>query len=1083
MSTLQRILLIAALLAPVLPAQVETARIIGTVRDQSGGVIPGAAITFTNTGTNISYQTQSRGDGSYESVPLHIGTYRVTAERQGFKRVMREGVVLQIQQTAVLDLNMEVGAVTQDIVVSADAPLLTMNEATQGQVIDNRKVVDLPLNGRDYIQLALLSAGANEQAPGGRVGGFSGSGMRATQNNYLLDGVDNNSAQIAYQGRQGEAVKPNVDAIQEFKVMTNSFSAEYGRATGAIVSVSMKSGTNDLHGSAFEFVRNEKLDAKNFFDLPDEPKPPFKRNQFGFSLGGPVIRNKTFFFGDYEWSRIHESRTVNNTIPTQKMVGGDFSELLPSTKIYDPASYAGGDRTPYAGNIIPKSKMDAIGARLATFYPVPNKPGITRNFLFNPPNNTDRDHWDIKIDHTFSERNSIYGRYSYQQDLEPRSPSLPPPAWGTGQDAGDFTHTGHNVMLGWNHLFSPTLILATKAAWNRLLTDREPPVDRSINAELGLKGVNTTIPGMAAFSVSGYTALGIGGTTPNLADSQNRQLISDLTWMRGRHSAKFGINFSWLQAFLFNPQDAVGNFSFDGGYTRNTRTLREGNAIADLLLGLPFQATTSTFAYMNQRTTFYDAYALDEWRVSQRLTLNFGLRYEAHLPWVESRNLWSNFDLDTNPARPALVPAKDGSRFDRATIRPDYNDIGPRFGFAYRALKHTVLRGGYGVYFAQYEGFGGAQFLETNPPFTYRSVLSTNRIDPTIVLAVGLPPDIISPKNAANIQTSSYDVNLRHGYAQQWSFSIQHELPGDILLEAGYYANSAHKLMRRTEGNWALPGAGNVNTRRRYQSILVPQQGVTVGPLAGTYRHEATVDANFHSFQVKLEKRLGRGVSVLSSYIWSKAISNGRGESGAGGVSSGLPQDPLNLRAERSLADEHRPHRWVTSYVYNLPFGRGKQFLNHAPALLDAALGGWTLAGITTLESGRLQSLTVRGNPSNTGGPDRPDAVHDWHLPSGQRSLNQWFDITAFVPNAAFKYGNAGRNLIGGPGVVNLDLAIYKDFRVKDRARVQFRAEAFNATNTPHFGVPNANVGDPTFGQINGAGDGRNLQFGLKIIF
>ena len=1073
----------AALFTAAAIAQVETARMVGTVRDQSGAVVPDAAVTFTNTATGISSQTKSRADGAYESVPLRIGTYRVTAEREGFKRVIRDGIVLQIQQTAVLDLTMEVGQVSQDIVVSADAPLLTMNEATQGQVIDNRKVVDLPLNGRDYIQLALLSAGANEQAPGGRVGGFSGSGMRATQNNYLLDGVDNNSAQIAYQGRQGEAVKPNVDAIQEFKVMTNSFSAEYGRATGAVVNVSLKSGTNGLHGTAFEFVRNEKLDAKNFFDLPDESKPPFKRNQYGFSLGGPVIRNKTFFFGDYEWSRIHESRTVNNTIPTARMIGGDFSELLPATKIYDPATLAGGDRQPFAGNIIPKSRFDAIGAKLAAFYPAPNKAGITRNFLFNPPNNTDRDHWDIKIDHTFSERNSVYGRYSYQQDLEPRSPSLPPPAYGTGQDATDFTHTGHNVMLGWNHVFSPSLILATKAAWNRLLTDREPPVDRSINAELGLRGVNTTIPGMAQFGVTGYTAIGIGTTTPNLADSQNRQLVSDLTWIRGRHSAKFGINFSWIQAFLFNPQDALGNFSFDGSYTRNARTLREGNAVADLLLGYAAQAQTSTFAYMNQRAPFYDFYAQDEWRLTGRLTLNLGLRYEAHLPMVETRNLWSNFDIDTNPAKPVLVPAKDGSRFDRATIHPDLNDYGPRFGFAWRANNKTVFRGGLGVYYAQYEGFGGAQFLETNPPFTYKAVLTTNRVDPTIVLSTGLPPDTVSPKNAANIQTSSYDRNLRHGYAEQWSFSIQRELPGDILLEAGYYANSAHKLMRRTEGNWALPGPGNINSRRRYSSILVPQDGVVVGPLAGTFRQEDTVDANYQSLQLKFEKRLSRGLSVLSSYIWSKAISNGRGESGAGGVSSGLPQDPLNLRGERSLADEHRPQRWVTSIIYNLPFGRGKMFLSSAPRFVEGALGGWTVAGITTFESGPLQTLTVRGNPSNTGGPDRPNVVHDWHLPSSARSLNQWFDVTAFVPNAPFTYGNAGRNLLDSPGIVNLDLAIYKEFRATDRARLQFRAEAFNASNTPHFGVPNASVGDPTFGQINGANEGRDLQFGLKVIF
>ncbi len=1083
-----RLILLAALTAAAsgpLLAQVETARIIGTVTDQSGAVIPNVSVTITNVQTNISHQTVTRSDGTYESVPLRIGAYRVTAEQQGFKRAVRDGIVLQIQQTAVVEMVLDVGQVTQDIQVTAAAPLLTTSEAAQGQVIDNQKVVDLPLNGRDYIQLALLSAGANQAAPGARTGGFSGSGMRSTQNNYLLDGVDNNSAQIAYQGRQGEAVKPNVDAIQEFKVMTNSFSAEYGRATGAIVNVSLKSGTNDVHGTAFEFLRNEKLDAKNFFDLPKDPKPPFKRNQYGFSLGGPVIKNKTFFFGDYEASRIRESRTVNNTIPTRAMVGGDFSGLLPALHIYDPATYDAktGLRDVFAGNLIPKSRLDPVGAKAAALFPEPNKPGLARNFLYNPPDQTDRDHWDVKVDHTFSARDSAYTRLSYQRDLEPRSPALPGPAWGGGAEASDFTHTGNNFMVGYNHVFTPTFILSMKAAWNRLLTDREPPDNRVYNRELGLKGVNTTIPGMAQFSLSGYANLGIGATTPNLAESQNRQLISDFTWIRGKHTAKWGVNFSWLQSYLFNPQDALGVFSFDGGYTRHSKTLKEGDPVADLLLGFPYQAQTSTFAYMNQRTPFYDFYAQDEWRLTSRLTLNLGLRYELHLPWVETRNLWANFDLDTDPANPALVPAKPGSRAGRATVRTDANDFGPRFGFAYRAGRATVVRGGYGVYYAQYEGFGGAQYLETNPPFTYKAALSTNRIDPTIRLVDGLPPDTVSPQNAKNIQTSSYDRNLRHGYAQQWSFSLQRELAGDLLLEAGYYANTAHKLMRRTEGNWAPPGPGNVNSRRRYKSILVPQDGVVVGPLAGNFRQEASSNSNFHSFQLKLEKRLSHGLSVLGSYIWSKAISNGRGESGAGGTSNGNPQDPQNIRAERSLADEHRPHRLVVSHVYQLPFGRGQTYLSGMHPVLDGAFGGWTVAGITTLSSGRRVNLTVRGNPSNTSGPDRPNALHDWRLGGGQRGLDRWFDTTAFVANDPFTFGNAGRNLMEGPGEVNLDFAVYKEFRLIERARLQFRAEAFNLTNTPAFGVPNSQVGDANFGTIGGADRPRNLQFGLKLIF
>jgi len=1064
-------------------AQVETARVIGTVKDQSGAVVPGAAVTFTNTATGISLKTATRSDGSYESAPLRIGTYTVSVETPGFKRIVREGIVLQIQQTAVVDFALQVGQVSQEVTVTAAAALLVVNEATQGQVIDNQKMVDLPLNNRDYIQLALISAGTNEQAPGGRVAGFSGSGMRATQNNYLLDGVDNNCAQIAYQGRQGEAVKPNVDAIQEFKVMTNSFSAEYGRATGAIVNVSLKSGTNRLHGTAFEFLRNEKLDAKNFFDLSSSPKPPFKRNQYGFSLGGPIIRNRTFFFGDYEASRIRESRTVNNTIPTPAMVGGDFSELLPATKIYDPLAYdaATGLRSAFANNVIPKARFDAIGAKLAALYPAPNKSGLTRNFLYNPANPTDRDHWDIKIDHSLSSHDSLYARYSFQRDLEPRSPPLPPPAWGAGADTSDFTHTGNNVMLGYNRVFTPALVMSSKIAWNRLLTDREPPDQHVYNRELGLQGVDTTTPGMAQFTVSGYSNLGLGPQTPNLVGSQNRQLISDFTWMRGKHSVKFGINFSWLQSSLFNPQQALGVFAFDGSYTRNPKTAKEGNSVADLLLGMPWQAQNSTYTRMNQRAPFYDFYGQDEWRVNSRLTLSAGLRYELHLPWVETKNGWSNFDIDSNPGSAALVPAKPGSRADRATIATDGNDFGPRVGFAYRAASKTVVRGGYGVYYSQYEAFGGAQYLQGNPPFTYKAQLSTNRVDPTILLSKGLPAGMISPKNASNIETSSYDRKMRRGYAQQWSFSIQHELPGQILVETGYYGNTAHKLIRRTEGNWALPGPGDLNSRRRFKSVLVPQDGVVVGPLATTYRHEASSNANFNSLQLKVEKRLSHGLSLLSSYMWSKTISDGHGESGAGSV--GDTQNPLNLSADRSLADEHRGQRLVLSFVYQLPVGRGKAYLARMPGVLEGVLGGWTVAGISTFESGQVVNLSVQGNPSSAGTSDRPNVVHDWHLSGDRQSLDHWFDTTAFVANAPYTYGNAGRNLLSSPSQKGMDLAIYKEFGITERARLQFRAEAFNFTNTPSFGVPNAAVGNAAFGTIGGASRPRNLQFGLKVIF
>ena len=588
---------------------------------------------------------------------------------------------------------------------------------------------------------------------------------------------------------------------------------------------------------------------------------------------------------------------------------------------------------------------------------------------------------------------------------------------------------------------------------------------------------------MAQFGLSGYTALGIGSYTPNLVDSQNRQLITDFTWMRDKHSFKYGINVSWLQGYLFNPQQALGVFSFDGSFTRNSATLKEGDAAADFLLGLPYQAQTSNYVHMNQRAPFYHFYAQDQWRATRKLTLNFGLRYQLNLPWIEKKDGWANFDIDADPGNPRLVLATPGSRASRATIATDANDFAPRLGFAYRATEQTVVRGGYGVYYTQYEAFGGGQYLETNPPFHYKAQLSTDRVNPTLPLVDGIPPGTVTPRNARNIATSSYDRKLRSGYAQQWSFSVQRELPGDMLFEIGYYANTAHKLMRRLDGNYALPGPGNINARRRYKTILVPRDEVVVGPLAQCFRHEASGNSNFHSMQMRMEKRLSHGLSFLASYMWSKTISDSRGESGAGGTAPGYPQDPLNKRAERSPADEHRAHRLVVSHVYDLPFGRGKSYLGGLHPLLDGLLGGWSIAGITTLHGGRRVNLSVRGNPSNSGNPDRPNVLHDWRLGRSERSLDRWFDTTAFAPNRQYEFGNAGRNLLEGPGTVNFDFAVYKYFRIAEGKRLQFRAEAFNLTNTPAFGIPNAQVGDKDFGEIGGAGRPRNLQFGLKFIF
>ena len=845
--------------------------------------------------------------------------------------------------------------------------------------------------------------------------------------------------------------------------------------------MSLKSGTNRIHGSVFEFLRNEELDAKNFFDPPDRPRPPFKRNQFGFAVGGPIVRDKTFFFADYEGTRIRESRTVNNTIPTSPQLRGDFADLLPGTKIYDPATYdtATNLRQPFPNNRMPSSSFDPIGAEVISFYPAPNKPGLTRNFLYNPPRPEDLDRWDAKVDHNLSSSDRFFVRYSVSSNPVGSTPNLPEPAWGGGQLATPFNHDGQNLLVNYNRVFSPSFIMEVKASWNKIFRLRSSPIDVNVNDQLGMTGVELADPGMAQFTVQGLQTIGLGSWIPNKSGSQNRQLISNFTLLRGAHTLKFGINFSWLQHFLNNSQNAHGVFTYDGGYTRNSDTLKEGSSAADLLLGTTTRAQVSTWVWEDMRRPYYDAYLQDEWRISPKLTLNLGLRYELHPPWVDRKNNGANIDF-SDRANPRIVLMQDGSRFSRAQVSTDGNNFAPRLGIVYRLTDKTVVRTGYGIFFGN---TNWKNVLATMPPFFYRAIVQTDRVNRSLLLKDGLPLDLISPQNARNIGAGPIDMDLPMPYTQQWNFSIQQQLPGQALFEVGYIGSASNRLSRLYDINVPLPGPGAVNSRRPVRSLVVPPDGVTIGPIAGLNYFERTANANYHSLQTRLEKRLTHGVSMLTSYTWSKTISDGRGAGGVGATSVLAPQNPHLLSAERALSDEHFAHRFVASPIYQLPFGRGKKYLNDSNPAVNALFGGWTIASIVTFSSGGRANLSVRGNPANTGTSNRPNVLTDWRLDSGTRSLDRWFDTGAFERNAAYTYGNAARNLIEAPGLVNMDLAVYKAFSITEDLTVQFRAEAFNASNTPAFARPNTQFGNPAFGQIGSAGRPRNLQFGLKVIF
>lgn len=1057
-------------------ALAQFAQVTGRVTDGSGAVVPDVKITIVNTGTGLSRDTATNELGYYTLPLLPPGAYKIAAEKAGFGGKQRTGIVLEVDQRAALDFTLEIGAVTQQVTVEAAAPLLDTVGPSVGQVIENRRVVELPLNGRNYSDLALLSSGASNPVSGGRLGGFSSGGQRISANNYLLDGADNNSYELAGAGRISEMVKPSVDAIQEFKVQTNVYSAEYGRGTGAVVNVTIKSGTNDLHGSLFEFVRNDAFDAKNFFASPTAPAPKYRRNQYGFSAGAPVIRNKTFLFGDWEGTNIRQGQTVTSTIPTLGMRGGDFSQEIATRVIKDPATGAA-----FPNNVIPASMIDPVAQKLINLYPAPRNSSLTSNYLYGGPSDEDDQRYDIRLDHIFRPADNVYVRASHYGVVAPAQLNLPPPAFGS--NGFDQDVSGWNNSVGWNHIFSAALISVTRASWSYNQFSRANPAvggSANLNALYGVKGGDNTVKGaMSDFAITGYRQLGIGPNNPTIRDSQNRQVMSDLNWSHGAHNLKFGANVLRIQNNIANSNRNIGSYSFNGQFT--------GDAAADFLLGWASQYQISTVEHVNLRGWLLAGYVQDDWKLTPRLTVNLGVRYEVARPFYDTHNQMANFDMDTNPSQPALVLAADGGGYNaRSLVATQPNGWEPRIGLSYQVTAKTVVRTGYGIFRTYFEPMGDTQFLTGNPPFAYTVTLASSRTAPALLLQNGPPPGVLALNNAAGgLVFSSYERDPHRAYAQQWNFNVQRQIGASWLLEAGYSGAKGVHLLNRYDGNFAPPGPGNINANRPIRSIVIPPSGFVASPLGGVYRNVFNGNSNYHALVAKIEKRLSKGLTLLSSFTWSKAIGDVCSDAADGNASNCGFQNPLNMRAERSLDNQDQRYRFSTSALYDLPVGRGRRWGAQMPRYLDALAGGWGLGGIFSVRAGMPYSIVVNGNPANSGSiqiVNRPNLAGDPYATPW--SLAAAFNTAAFASAGLYRYGNLGRNTMTTHGVTNLDLVMSKTFAVTERLRMQFRFEAFNATNTPPFGgPPGATLGTNDFGQITSAGPPRDLQFGLKALF
>lgn len=1096
---------------PAAFGQADTGRITGTVSDSAGAVVPAVEVVITAVDTNRRFTATTDDAGRYSSPPLRAGMYQVEAELSGFKRLVRQGIALAVQETAVVNLQLELGAVTEQVTVTASQDLIQTVDASQGQVIEARRVADLPLNGRDYLQLSLLSEGALEPPGQGRsatgansgtesrAGGFSAGGLRTTDNNYLLDGFDNNTDDTSFDSNQAESVKPSVDAIQEFKVQTNAYSAEFGRAAGGVVNLTLKSGTNQFHGSAYEFVRNDNFDARNFFD--PGVQPPFNRNNYGASFGGPIMRDRAFFFVAYERLDRRESRTVNNTIPTANMRSGNFGEL--ANPIYDPLTYEPGTRTrqPFPNKLIPETRIDNVANQLIDYYPAPQNTRLSQNYIFNPPDREKVNRFNTRNDFQLSDKDHLSWMFNYQSNDIPASTGLPAPAFGGNTRATDVT--GHSTGLTWTRVISPSMVTSTKLGWdaNTFLINFSPEaialgdVASKVGLDIPASTLDAKFPTM---SIAGFSSLGVGNFLPVWSNGETRQFKSDTSWTSGDHAVKFGADVQWIQTNNLNGRREGGEYSFNGRYTNLPTNNSGGSSVADFLLGAANTEVFSTNTRVSGRAKSLGGYIQDDWRATSRLSLNLGVRYEYFDPFVDTHNRMINVDLDTDPNNPRLVYA--AASVHPSFITTDTNNFQPRLGFAYQLIPEKfVLRGGYGIYFPlpKLSPFGDSDSLLVNPPYNVEINNTGDGITSATMLEDGTPDDALALQNARSVSLASTQQDPDFGYAEQWNVNMQYQIAPNWMLQVGYFGTTGTNLVNKVDANYIETlGPGNLNARRRFKSIFVPTsvpsgagpvQGVTVSPIGAILRQVYNGTSDFHSLQAKVEHQFSNGFTVLGSYIWSKALSDAIGDNGMGQSPGSGFQNMANLRAERGLADTHLSQRFVVSGIWDLPFGRGMKFGGDMHPVADAILGGWSLGSLVTLTAGRPFNVTVNGDPANSGQTNRADVVGDWRNVPGGSSVSQFFNTAAFARNQPFSYGNLGRNSLIGPSYQNVDFSMMKRttlFSTGDQPwDLQLRWEVFNLFNHTNFGFPGGTLGNPTFGQLTSASPGRKMQGGIKIIF
>lgn len=1079
-------------LCTLLLAQTSTGEIDIAVQDSSGAVIPKAAIAINGSDTGNLVRTIATNEvGIAEAPLLPPGNYDISITVTGFEKLIRRGIELRVGDVLNLRLTLTPGGANEKMTVVGETPLLEEKAVTLGQVMDERDMIELPLNGRNYLDLGNLAAGT-VPAQGTRDQTFAAYGNNGLQNAFLLDGARNVNYLRGLDNRARDMLRPPLDALSEFQVQTSNYSAEFGASAGAVVSAVTKNGTNLLHGSAYDFLRNDRLDAANYFAQPGN-KPMLVQNQYGGSLGGPVRKNRAWLFGAYEGTHILSESVGFATVPTVAMRQGNFG----STAIFDPLSTtanpkgSGSVRTEFPNNVVPVSRFDPLGQKFLDYYPLPDLPGQANNFddyTRNVPDLKTNHNLVVRGDMQISANDSIFVRGSEIRSSEVADNTLPAPA----QPPADRIVNSSGIGTGYTRIFTATLVNEFRFSWTRVTInqDETTPLDEIVPGLLD----PSIKHGTPTLNVTGYAAVGAQpgslGNSPLVKSSGVWDISDNVSKSSGRHMLKFGVDVEDIRPSTYAALNGRGSLGFTGTFSQDPQNRsKTGNPVADLILGDANSLATGTVANAVERGKYVGGYFQDQWALTGSLTLNLGVRYELSFPYVETQNHMANFIL--NPADPhygqLVLAGVDGQ--SRSLLTMDKHDFAPRVGFAWRVpgLKNTVIRSSYGIFYGQDQGNGVTSRMTNNPPFYgYGSVsIASNGLDPNtgFVLSSGAlapRPSPIAPTQfvlvpSSTTQLVSWYQNYTRPYVQEWNFTVQKQLPWGLVWETSYVGNIGIHLWGQTEGNQPLtPGPGAVVTRR-------PLAKYTVASIKYFSPWDRT---NYEGIASRLQKRFSGGVSFLASFTHGRSIDlqnsalDANDSSGPGNT----VQDAYNRDAQRGPSDNDVSLRFAFGGLWSLPFGPGRPLVSSGWG--GRFLGNWQLSAIYSAQTGLPLTVSESLDADNVGTVSYPNRICGGA--AANPTLSQWFNTSCFVAPTLYSYGNSGRNILYGPGRNNLDLGLHRSFHLPrpERATLELRAEAFNFFNHPQFANPGVTIGNPGVGIISGTSvANRIVQLALRLAF